>query len=136
MLVVDASVIIKWVIDEEGTTAALALRRARLAAPDLIVPECANILWKKVRRREMSQDEARLAGRLLARANLDLFPMRRLLEPAVELAHLLDHPAYDCTYLALARDLGVDMVTADERLCRIVAAAGLRTVRARRLSAA
>ncbi len=50
-LVVDASVVIKWVIEETGTQDALALRRHRLLAPDLLIPECANILWKKVRAR-------------------------------------------------------------------------------------
>ena len=135
-LVVDASVVIKWVVDEEGTAAALALRHAHLVAPDLIVAECANILWKKVRRREMSDEEAQVAGRLLARSDLDLVPMRRLLEPTIRLAVALDHPAYDCTYLALAQDLGVDMVTADERLCRKVTAGGIRTVRARTLGPA
>jgi predicted nucleic acid-binding protein len=65
-LVIDASIAVKWVVEEEGTAAALSLRkRARLIAPDLLISECANILWKKVRRRELSKDEAILAARLL-----------------------------------------------------------------------
>jgi predicted nucleic acid-binding protein len=115
-LVVDASVAIKWVIEEPGTVEALALRRHRLSAPDLLVPECANILWKKVRRKELSEAEALLAARLLERADVDLAPMRRLLEPATRLAVALDHPAYDCLYLALAQSTGCAFVTADERL--------------------
>ncbi len=71
-LVIDASVAIKWVIEEEGTAEALTLRRQHLIAPDLIIPECANILWKKVRRDELSAEEASLAGRLLANADIDL----------------------------------------------------------------
>jgi len=48
-LCIDASIAIKWVIEETGTQEALALREcARLIAPDLLIPECANILWKKV----------------------------------------------------------------------------------------
>jgi len=116
--VVDASVAIKWVIEEPGTIAALGLRRHRLLAPDLIVAECANILWKKVRRHELSREEATLAARLLARAEIELAPMRRLLEPATKLALQLDHPAYDCTYLALAADQACRFVTADESLRR------------------
>ncbi|MCK6369926.1 MAG: hypothetical protein L6Q83_01160, partial [Gammaproteobacteria bacterium] len=82
---------------------ALALRgRARLIAPDLLVAECANILWKKVRRRELTRDEALLAGRLLQGADIELVPMRPLLAAALRLALELDHPAYDCAYLALA----------------------------------
>jgi predicted nucleic acid-binding protein len=58
-LVIDASVAIKWIIDEEGSPAALALRKHSLAAPDLLMAECANILWKKSRRGELSTDEVR-----------------------------------------------------------------------------
>ena len=116
-LVVDASVAIKWVVEEPGTTEALALRRYRLSAPDLLVPECANILWKKVRRRELNDAEALLAARLLERADVDLVAMRRMLELATKLAIVLNHPAYDCIYLSLAQATRRSFVTADERLC-------------------
>ena len=116
-LVIDASVAIKWIIwiiEEHGTREALALRRHRLFAPDLLVAECANVLQKKTRRSELSVDETRLAARLLERADVDLVPMRPLLEPATALAIALDHPAYGCIYLALAEDLSCDLVTADQ----------------------
>jgi predicted nucleic acid-binding protein len=116
--VIDASVAIKWVVEEPGTQQALLLRQHSLAAPDLLVPECANILWKKVRRRELTEDEAMLAARLLERADVQLELMRPLLEPATRVAIALDHPAYDCTYLALAQVLSCPLVTADERLRR------------------
>ena len=120
VFVIDASVAIKWVIDEPGTQQALLLRQRRhqLSAPDLLVPECANILWKKVRRRELTAEEAMLAARLLQRTDIRLEPMRPLLEAATRLAIALDHPAYDCTYLALAQVLSCQLVTADERLYR------------------
>jgi len=95
-LVTDASVAIKWVVDEHGTAEALALRRHRLFAPELLVAECANILWKKTRRDELTSQEALLAARLLQRADIELSPMRGLLEAATRWAIALDHPAYDC----------------------------------------
>jgi predicted nucleic acid-binding protein len=118
--VIDASVAVKWVVDEAGTREALALRRHALAAPDLLIPECANILWKKVRRSELTADEAVLAARLLARADVELAPMRPYLEAATRIAVALDHPAYDCVYLALAEAEGLSFVTADEQLLRKV----------------
>lgn len=123
-VVIDASVAIKWVVEEPGTEEALLLRRERLHAPDLLIPECANILWKKVRRKEMSEGEALLAARLLVRADIQLEPMRPLLEPATRLALGLDHPAYDCIYLALANVLGCELVTADNVLQRKLQSAG------------
>ena len=117
-LVIDASVAVKWVIDEEGTTEALALRGRALAAPDLLIAECANILWKKVRRNELSEQEAVFAAGLLARADIELMAMRPYLEAAVRIAVALDHPAYDCIYIALAEAEGLRFVTADMSLLR------------------
>ena len=50
-VVVDASVALKWVIEEDGSEAAGALLLEEpLAAPDLLIVECANVLWAKARR--------------------------------------------------------------------------------------
>lgn len=113
-LVIDASVAIKWVVEEGDTDAALTLRRrASLLAPDLLVPECANILWKKVGREELSPEEALLAARLLMATEIELRPMRSLLETATRIAIALNHAAYDCLYLALAMAADCRFVTAD-----------------------
>ncbi|HTG20377.1 MAG TPA: type II toxin-antitoxin system VapC family toxin [Reyranella sp.] len=118
-LVIDASIAIKWVIEEEGTPQALTLRRkARLLAPELLVAECANILWKKARRNELSREEALLAARLLQTAAIELVPTRSLLAAATRIAIELDHPAYDCLYLALAIENDCRFVTAYERFLR------------------
>jgi len=118
-LVIDASIAVKWVVEEEGTSDALALRgRAKLIAPELVVAECANILWKKARRDELTREEASLAARLLQASDLEIVPTRTLLEPSLRLAMQLDHPAYDCMYLALAVQDGCRLVTADERFSR------------------
>lgn len=116
-LVIDASIAIKWVVQEDATELALALRQlAKLIAPDLLVPECANILWKKVQRKELSKEEALLAARLLQGAEIELVPTRALMEAAARQAIELNHPAYDCIYLALAVENECRFVTADERL--------------------
>jgi predicted nucleic acid-binding protein len=118
-LVIDASIAVKWVVEEEGTPQALRLRqRATLIAPELLVAECANILWKKVRRAELSREEALLAARLLQAAEIELRPTRSLLEAAARMAIDLDHPAYDCLYLALAAETECQFVTGDERFLR------------------
>jgi predicted nucleic acid-binding protein len=61
--VIVASIAIKWVVEKDGAELALALRQqARLVAPDLLVPECANIRWKKVPRKQLRMDEALFAA--------------------------------------------------------------------------
>lgn len=125
-LVIDASIAIKWVVQEEGSEAALALRtRAELIAPDLMIAECANILWKKVERNEVSKSEALIAARLLQRANVDILSTRNLLEPATRLAIELEHPAYDCIYLALAIEMDCRFGTADKAFVRKINSAPL-----------
>jgi predicted nucleic acid-binding protein len=119
--VVDASVAVKWLIGEPGTSQALRLRSHVVSAPDLLVAECANIVWKKVRLGELTEPEASLAIRLLVRADIELVPTRRLARRAVDLAILLDHSAYDCMYLALAEAAKRPFVTADARLLRKLA---------------
>jgi predicted nucleic acid-binding protein len=134
-LVVDASIAVKWVVEEDGTQQALILRRhAKLIAPDLLIAECANILWKKVQRDELSQQEALLAARLLQAAEIELLPSRSSMEAATRLAIELDHPAYDCVYLALAIDNDCKFVTADERLLRKLDQGGQEALRARVIS--
>jgi predicted nucleic acid-binding protein len=131
-LVIDASIAVKWVVEEEGTEQALMLRkRAKLIAPELLVAECANILWKKVQREELSREEALLAAQLLQIAEIELLPTRALLEAATRIALDLDHPAYDCLYLALAVESECRFVTADERFLRKVGQRGRGRLRNR-----
>lgn len=123
--VIDASVAVKWVVEEDGTDAALGLRTEfRFLAPELLTAECANILWKKVQRGELLPEEARMASRLLERSGVSFVPMRGMLEEATELAIDLAHPAYDCVYLVTARQAQARFVTADKRLLRAISERG------------
>jgi len=61
--IIDASIAVKWVVEEPGTKEALALRACPLGAPELLVAECANILWKKVRRRELTGEECEISAK-------------------------------------------------------------------------
>jgi predicted nucleic acid-binding protein len=136
-LVIDASIAVKWIVEEEGTPQALILReKGKLIAPELLVAECAIILWKKVQRNEVSQEEALFGAKLLQGADIELLPMRSLFEIATRTAIELDHPAYDCIYLALAIENECPFVTADERLLRKIGQARRPTLRRRAISLA
>lgn len=123
LLVVDASVVVKWLVPEDGSAEALALRdRHSFAAPDLLFAEVANILWKKVSRGQASGDEALEALSALGHLAIEAYSSRDLFEDACRLSLKLDHPAYDCFYLITAARLDTVLVSADERLMRKLAA--------------
>jgi predicted nucleic acid-binding protein len=121
-LVVDASVAVKWVVDEEGSEAAAELAIEDLEAPDLLYVEAANVLWTKAQRRELTEAEAAERLALLLEAPLRLIPSKGLLERAQALAFELEHPVYDCVYLALALDRDTELVTADGRFVNALSA--------------
>jgi predicted nucleic acid-binding protein len=118
-LVVDANVVIKWHVAEVHTEAALGLLGDGAPdqhVPDLVFSEVGSILRKKVRRGDLTGDEARRIGHLVAVAPLEVHPSSPLLEAALEIALRTGRTVYDCIYVALAVSLDARLVTADEKL--------------------
>jgi predicted nucleic acid-binding protein len=117
--VVDANIAVKWAVPEDGSAEAYAVLKAGgVIAPDLIIAECANILWKKTLRGDMTAEEAEFCAQLIENAEFETVPTRSLLRAATAIAIQLGHPAHDCVYLALARARGLRLATADDRLLR------------------
>jgi predicted nucleic acid-binding protein len=117
-LVIDASVAAKWVLPEIGADRAAKLREQDddFIAPALIVSEIGNAIWKRVMWHEMPVEDGVRAGEIAVRLLSRLFPLEELLGRALEIAAELDHPIYDCFYLALAERERVPLVCADKRL--------------------
>ena len=122
--VVDASVAMKWFVEEEHAEAARGLlaEEYELLAPDLWWPECGNILWKKVQREELTAEEARLVRSGLEQQPIRHFPSDLLIEPALEIALDTGRTVYDSCYVALALLTDCPLVTADRRLFRALQA--------------
>ena len=126
-LTVDASVVVKWSISEELTENAKLLRAHRLDlhAPDLLLAEFVNVLWKKSRRSEIP-DAARYLGEVpRLKEDIALHSMPSLMGRASRILLALDHPVYDCLYLACAEATGSPLVTADRRFANKVQASAL-----------
>lgn len=117
-MIVDASVAVKWLLDEHGSAAAdLVLAHGGLGTPDLLFAEVANVLWKSWRRGDFVQMPDGLAR--LANCFQRVTPCAQLLTSAAALAVALNHPAYDCFYLAMAIAEDEPLITADRRFFEI-----------------
>ena len=121
--VVDASVAVKWVVTEDDTLVAMQLVTSgdELIAPDFVMIETANILWKKVRRKQIDTIQATTALTTVRLPFSRFVASAGLLERAVAIAFKLDHPVYDCLYLALADSEDAVLITADHRLVAVAA---------------
>jgi predicted nucleic acid-binding protein len=119
-IVIDASVALKWVLDEPGKEAADALLDEELIAPALWLVEAANALWKRVQRGEISADEAKERLAELYNAPMTTTAIEDDLPAAAELANTLGHPVYDCLYLAAAIRESTYVITADRRFHAVV----------------
>lgn len=125
MIVIDASVAIKWVLAEPDREEAVRLLDAYesgsvdLIAPAVIVEEVASALSKRCR-----------GGHITARQSERAFQGFEIRRPvliendvpgglALSLQHKLSF--WDCLYLSLAMDQRSDLVTADQRFHRAAA---------------
>ena len=124
-VVVDASVAVKWLVQEEHTEEAEELLRAwvdagvPLAAPHFLPFEVANVLHKKSRRGELSVGDCVRQILQLLDTPFQLHQSALLHVRALELARQLQQGAvYDSHYLALAEQLDCELWTADQRFHR------------------
>jgi predicted nucleic acid-binding protein len=124
VLVLDSSVAIKWFLPEADSDAATALLREehQYLAPDLLFVELGNIVWKRVRRQELSAADGQRLTRDLCAIAVDAVPSRALLDDALPLALATGRTVYDALYLALAIRLETQVITADARFHSAVAA--------------
>jgi predicted nucleic acid-binding protein len=116
--VVDCSVALKWYIPEPHAESAGQLLDGshELHAPDLLLPEFGNCLWKKVRLGELTENETRSVLRALAKVPLEIHSSELLVEAALEIALHAARTVYDSLYVALSILLDCPFVTADQRL--------------------
>lgn len=126
--IVDASVAVKWFVREnlhEEALAVLEENAGELEAPGFLMTEVANIAWKKAVRGEISQQHAQAIPVEMRECFTAFHPSPDLAGRALEIALQLNHPVYDCQYLACAEAVDGILVTADRKFCEIVRSANV-----------
>ena len=129
MICADASVAVKWILDEERSDRATALYEATakanqpIVAPPLLPLEITNILRQRMRTRDgLSLVAATQHLDDFLALPIDFRNPAGLHFQALVLTDTLGLPAtYDAHYLALAEHLGCELWTDDQRLIRHVA---------------
>jgi predicted nucleic acid-binding protein len=116
----DTSVVVKWFVPEEDSEKALSLRRAQedrelqLYAPEVLLMELANALRYSS---EFSPREITAALETPFDLDILLIPFSLdALNSAVALSLGRDLAVYDAYFLALARTLGIPLITADRKM--------------------
>jgi len=128
VVVADASVIVKWFVDEEYTKQALTLRqdyidgRLDIACPNLLPYEVLNALRYNP---EFGQEHTRVASEALEKYQLLLYPiLGELAALCVKNSFEYGISLYDSSYVSLAEYLDVTLYTADGRILEKVGKSG------------
>lgn len=118
MVIIDASVAVKWYVAEAGHAEARAIMaddKALLAAPDIIITEVANALRRKIAEGTATREQAISALEDLPRCFSRLISAETTSRAAFDLALDLGHPFPDCVYLACAVMNDASLVTDDRK---------------------
>lgn len=117
-MVVDAGVAAKWYLPEVyGQQALLLLNSSfQLLAPDLLYSEIGNHLWKRITRKELSQNKGLEILTALESVPFQIGESKSLMSVAFDIACHTQRTLYDSLYLALALTTKSRFVTADLKL--------------------
>ena len=131
-IVADASVVVKWFIQEKHSDNALKLRDMHvngeilIAAPELLPFEVLNALKYS---QLFTLEELKMAAISLSSYGIELYPLKgKLAEKTVEISAEKDITIYDASYIALAQELKTTLYTADQKLIRKIGKEYAKTV--------
>lgn len=120
LLVLDASVVVKWFTREEDRHMAIELRdrflqgEIDIALPDLILYELANVL--RYNPNFEKKDVSDAVRSIIGLGVQILVPTTHLLASAINLGFTYNITAYDAIYVALVEELSCDFLTAHRKL--------------------
>jgi predicted nucleic acid-binding protein len=124
MDVVDASVAVKWVLPGEPYEEnALRVKKnhilgiAHAYAPSFMVLEVGNSLWKAIKQKRITQEDAHEALRTLDDLQISLYELNWSdVSTVLTLAGKADLTIYDASYLFLSEKIQAQVITADDKM--------------------
>jgi predicted nucleic acid-binding protein len=115
-LIVDASIAVKWLLQEEGSEQArMAVQGHDLAAPAFLRLEVFHVMWRRSRRGEATNSQLRETLPALHKIIGSFVSDEPLIPKAAEIAIAHTLAIYDCLYLALALQNEAALITADQK---------------------
>lgn len=124
-LVCDASVLFKLLVAEPDSADAFALMaNHQIVVPEFTFLEIGNALRSRVRSERAGPQEVLSLFAELDDFAFDIRPTRPHVARALAIANAIEHPIYDCLYLALAEHLDIALISADRRFLDAVRRAG------------
>lgn len=136
MIVLDASFLVKLVLEEDGSERARSLIRTwaregrSLITVDLALPEALNAIWKHATRiGDLSREEAVNSSRDLLRiwSAMRAYSSENIAAEALKLALDEEITVYDALYIQLSRSVNAGLATFDKELSRVASKHGIET---------
>lgn len=131
MIVIDASTLAKFILKEEGWEDVAEQLKAGTISLDLVVKEVANAVWKRFRQGAVSREEAKSmlnALKEIQERAIKIEEELTYLDGAAEIAFDRDITIYDSLYIALAKEKGLKLLTADETQASVATAENVDTI--------
>jgi predicted nucleic acid-binding protein len=131
VIVIDASILVKFILKEEGWNKIADFLKAGTISVDLVIKETVNAIWKRVMRKEISLEDAKRMFEA----------MKEILNKAVIIENEMDYideafeifikqniTVYDSLYIALAKKKKLELLTADEMQAQAASPEGVRAI--------
>jgi predicted nucleic acid-binding protein len=121
-IIIDASVIIKWLLPDEEDKIALKIKQdfdgmiLTIIIPHLTYYEIGNVLKTAIKRERISENSAKKLYSALIDLEFVVYATKDLFALALSKSIDFDISVYDASYIALAEYLQVPFLTADRKL--------------------
>jgi predicted nucleic acid-binding protein len=122
VLILDSSVIAKWIFLDEENAKALEIKnmfgagQLSIAVPLLLFYEMNNILKSAVKSKRVKAIDALQALDDFLILNFTVYSSETLMKNTLKIALNFDISSYDASYLALAEQLKIPFITSDHKL--------------------